>query len=211
MAGLVHLCALFIWTTVAVQSIGWTTRYPELGKLESLQCSCREGQCQPAFWCRLRSGQFQFLFSHNTVDKSTYGSESDKLLYTGGVQVGSRAIYSLKIVRVTKEDAGLYFCVLMAKGVLYLGSAADLRPGETPPTLAPITTTTKAKAKAKAPPSCSCRDQGKTKPGKPVKGCSLAVFWSLVGTLVTQALVLLGTLLYFSRLPRKCRHRIAKR
>ncbi|KAJ8338753.1 hypothetical protein SKAU_G00355390 [Synaphobranchus kaupii] len=207
MAWLVHMWTACVWAAVAVQSLKSSSpRYPVLGESESLHCDCKEKHCQPAFWCRMRTNnEFQFLLSHTTVDKSIHGPGFGPTKFTGAVQSSDTTKYSLKILGVQEEDAGLYFCILAHKRTFYLGSpATELKFGEKPPTPPRNTPTT---AKAKAPPSCSCPGKAKT---QPVKGCRVAVWSALVGTLLSLALALLATLLYFSRLPKKCHHQLIK-
>ncbi|KAJ8287237.1 hypothetical protein GJAV_G00049240 [Gymnothorax javanicus] len=197
------------WTALTVQSLQvLTPRYSELGHNESLVSNCVRRQCQVAYWCRMRGGsEFQFLLSSNTANRPLYGPGLSKEKYTGNVQLGSSTSFALKIRQVDKRDTGVYFSILKNQSSYYLGTPVTLlKPGEKPPTSPPTTTTTTKKAKA--PPSCSCPDKAKT---KRVKGCDLTVWVSLGGTLLILSLVLLATLLYFSRLPKKCRHRFVRK
>ncbi|KAJ8260788.1 hypothetical protein COCON_G00165110 [Conger conger] len=206
MALLVHLWTAFVWIAVAVQSLqSPSPRYPKLGEWETLRCDCAGLLCQTVYWGRMHmmggKAEFQFLFSHNQADRITHGTGIDASDFGGSLSAGSSNTYSLKL-KVKEEHAGLYFCIVPNKRSYQLGLLARLLPGETPQA-PPTTKTTTTKKKP-----CPCPREDTI---LPVKGCSFRVLWSLAGTIMGLALVLLATLLYFSRLPKKCRHQLVKK
>ncbi|KAG7476554.1 hypothetical protein MATL_G00084170 [Megalops atlanticus] len=108
-------------------------------------------------------------------------------------------------VLVPKEDAGGYFCILRFFGENKLGSRGiELKPGQKPPTQPPPTTTRKAH---KRPKSCNC--PGNTHPKQEFR-CQPLFLWILGGVLGTFVTALISVLFYFSRLSKKCHHRLAK-
>ncbi|XP_030623867.1 uncharacterized protein cd8b [Chanos chanos] len=62
--------------------------------------------------------------------------------------------------------------------------------------------------------STSASQQDLYPPGyfiRPGAGCEPEIIWTLTGLVATLAVVLTGTLYYFSRLPKKCRHNFIKK
>ncbi|XP_057216608.1 uncharacterized protein cd8b isoform X2 [Triplophysa rosa] len=97
-----------------------------------------------------------------------------------------------------KDEAGLYSCMFKMK-INTIPDGYYIRPGVNPPTLQPPTVKIEK-------PKQSCRS---CKPFSP-KGCKRSVLWPGIGALLLLAGILAGTLYYFSRLPKKCRHQFAK-
>ncbi|KAI1900465.1 hypothetical protein AGOR_G00050220 [Albula goreensis] len=194
-------------TAVTVQFVlALTSQYPKENDNESITCECTEKNCQAVFWYwhSLDSpGKFQFLLYHNNADKVVYSPSTSSDKYKGSKKEGTRTIYSLKISHVQKEDAGRYFCQVQYPNNRNLpgGTGVELRPGETPATPPPTPPPPKTN------PPCRCR---KKVIKKPITGCGHLVLWPLVGLLAGLAVVLIATLFYFSRLPKKCHHRFAK-
>ncbi|KAJ8285505.1 hypothetical protein GJAV_G00027590 [Gymnothorax javanicus] len=196
----------FLWTAVVTQSI-WAleTQYPELNTTVTLDCECKSSACQAVFWYwqpKDRPAQFLFLFHHTITDRVNYQSSVDQNKYKWSTKTGMRPIFSLKIVTVQKSDAGLYLCQAHGNHNLTSSPGIELLPGESPPTPPP------PPPPPKTPPPCRCRNRGIN---KNPQGCGRLVLWPLVGVLASLAVMLIITLFYFSRLPKKCRHRFAKR
>ncbi|KAJ8401549.1 hypothetical protein AAFF_G00378660 [Aldrovandia affinis] len=195
-----------MWIAVIVQSIqALRMQYPELNVLETVKCECKTCQAVLWYWQPLQiPAKFQFLFYHNNADKVVYEPSVNQTKYKGGKQEGGRTItYSLKISAVQKSDAGLYFCLVHYHNNRNEPSdpGVQLRPGVKPPTPSPP-------PPPKTPSACRCRNRGIK---KYLQGCGRLVLWPLVGLLVSLVVVLIATLYYFSRLPKKCRHRFVKK
>ncbi|KAI1904642.1 hypothetical protein AGOR_G00007790 [Albula goreensis] len=215
---MVHMLAVCSWTAGypplawAAQSLHLLTPYYATpGQILSLSCECRESHCM-SYWGRKLLGldDFQFLLLHNQADISTHGSQAFKKKFKASIRSrGSKAIYSLTFHELLKEDAGLYFCILKEKSYYYLGSVTYLRTeGPFPsPSVKPSSTTQKKKPLA----SCPCPPNRKSTKGQSPQGCSHLLKWSLIGVLLSLAVVLIITLLYFSRLPKKCPHQLVKK
>ncbi|KAG5840993.1 hypothetical protein ANANG_G00194840 [Anguilla anguilla] len=197
-----------VWTAVIVQSV-WALKiqYPVLNITETLDCGCSTSNCQAVFWYwqpRHSPSKFHFLFYHNVVDRVHYEPTVDQDKYKQGMKGGTRPTFSLKIFHVRESDAGRYFCQLQESRNMPSIIEIELRPGENPPT--PPPTPSHPKKPPKKP--CRCLNQGIN---KSPKGCGRLVLWPLVGVLASLAAVLIATLFYFSRLPKKCRHRLVKK
>ncbi|XP_041745232.1 T-cell surface glycoprotein CD8 beta chain-like [Coregonus clupeaformis] len=200
-----------VWTTVCL----WTTvyslipteshfvRYPPINDTEVLTCECSSRSCQTVFWFRTfhNNSGFQFLLSLNNADRTSHGPNLDKHRFKASKR--DRGIFTLRIIKIRAEDAGLYSCMLQNQKENELWRPGVLlRPGETRPTLTPVT-----KPKPQGIPRGRCTKSNYETP----KGCGSKVLWPLVGVLLTLAVALIYTLYYFSRLPKKCRHQFAKK
>uniref|UniRef100_A0A667WW71 Cd8 beta n=1 Tax=Myripristis murdjan TaxID=586833 RepID=A0A667WW71_9TELE len=176
--------------------------YPELLKAETVSCPCHSENCDFVYWFRtlFNDDSVQFLVSCNLADRCTHGSDIVQSRFKVSSSKGS---FSLRIADVTKQDAGIYSCVVKVRGQEEVWRpAAVVRPGEKAPTTVKPTT----KRKPPVVPVCRC---SKTK--KPqANSCGSMVLWPLVGLIAVLAVVLIGTLYYFSRLPKKCRHNFVK-
>lgn len=199
----VWIC-LFVWTAVAAQNSSretLTVLYPKIGGTESLNCNCPDHTCQEAFWYRYleKNNSLQFLLYYNSAGTGKHG-ELDKdtmQRIKGSMSAGQKASYSLRITGFREDEAGIYSCMFKTKPVIPVGYY--IRPGVNPPTLQPPTSKPK-----KNKQSCKiCR------PYTP-EGCVRSILWPGIGALLLLAVALAGTLYYFSRLPRKCRHQFAK-
>ncbi|XP_036384062.1 T-cell surface glycoprotein CD8 beta chain [Megalops cyprinoides] len=204
MVWLVHLWIVCVWTAVMAEALpALETQYSGVGESRSLECKGTNKSCQGVYWYRYRRAKevFQFLFFYNNADKHYYGSEVNETKFKGS----KRDSYVLRVIDVKMDDAGVYFCILRFIGENKLGSRGiDLKAGEKSPTQPPPTTTRKAH---KQPKSCRC--PGKT-PSKQEFRCKPLFLWILGGVLGSLVTALISILFYFSRLPKKCHHRLAK-
>ncbi|XP_036382701.1 uncharacterized protein LOC118776449 [Megalops cyprinoides] len=200
---------LSVWTAVIAHSLqslnALQTQYPVLNETELLLCECKEKGCQAVFWYwqpSSRPSDFRFLFYYNNADKVTYGPAINQTKYKGSRKDGVRVNYLLKISSIQKSDAGFYSCLIQYSNRNELGSPGiKLRPGEKAPTPPP------PPKPPKTLPPCRCRNRVIR---RDPQGCGRLVLWPLVGVLMCLAVVLISTLYYFSRLPKKCHHRLVK-
>ncbi|XP_037639038.1 uncharacterized protein cd8b [Sebastes umbrosus] len=177
--------------------------YPAILSTESFECDCANISCDWVYWFRSNTNHLkvQFLGKSNNADRDSYGTDVDKTR----IKINKRgsSSFTLRITNVTKEDTGIYSCVLTDRkktemwkpGVLLL-------PGESPPTLPPPTL---------PPVKPVCRCPKKKPPPQAPDGCGSLVLWPLVGFISALGLALICTLYYFSRLPKKCRHHFVKK
>ncbi|XP_034023018.1 uncharacterized protein cd8b [Thalassophryne amazonica] len=175
--------------------------YPPILSSEVIECDCGNSSCDFVLWFRslLISNDLQFLGTCNNANRDTYTSVAN----TGQFKFSKKGSLSfvLRIVNVTEEDAGVYSCVLTSKRKDEMWNPGILlRPGVTPPTVPP-----EVKLRLPVNPVCP-RCKKKTRPHD---GCLLV--WPLVGVILVLAVVLVCTLYYFSRLPKKCRHQFVKK
>ncbi|KAJ8262929.1 hypothetical protein COCON_G00153860 [Conger conger] len=193
-----------LWAAVIVQSIqALVIQYPKLNSNESIHCECTDAKCQAVVWFwhpRHRPSELQYLYYHNVVDNTW---SIDKGKYKGGRKMGWKTVFSLMVIGVAESDAGRYFCQTLLPGSREIPSlpGVELRPGEKAPTPPP------PPPPPKIPLPCRCRPVPKNNP----RGCGYLVLWPLMGVLASLAVVLIATLFYFSRLPKKCRHRLVKK
>uniref|UniRef100_A0AAY5L880 Ig-like domain-containing protein n=1 Tax=Esox lucius TaxID=8010 RepID=A0AAY5L880_ESOLU len=200
---------VLVWMTVCL----WTTGssliqiesefvlYPPLNGTATLTCEC-SNQCQTIFWFRTHSKGFQFLISINSADRIYPGEFVGKERFKPSYRKDSS---TLRISNIESEDAGMYSCVLWnLKDTELWRPGILLKPGETRPTLPP--TTTMPRPPRRGNPNGRCT-KGKN---RTTEGCDSNVFWVLVGVMLALAVALLSTMYYFSRLPKKCRHRFVK-
>ncbi|XP_048859498.1 T-cell surface glycoprotein CD8 beta chain [Brienomyrus brachyistius] len=206
MARLVQVWKVSVWTAVTFHVLhALEVQYPALDTFHTVSCECNQEKCQAVLWFRKRHDRSQtemeFLLYYNNANRTEYAERKLKDSFKGDQKGSWRITYNLKIMSVKKEDAGLYFCLLQGSNSLGLGNnGVELRPGETPPTSAPPVATMPKKP-------CQCRNLKQPEQ----KECSRKVLWPLVGVLLSLSVVLFSTLYYFSRLPKKCRHRFAKK
>lgn len=86
--------------------------YPPLLTNEIIKCDCVNSPCHSVYWflSRPETGSVQFLGSFNNVHHPVYGDGVDRTR----VQLNRRSSSSflLRIINVTKEDAGFYSCIV---------------------------------------------------------------------------------------------------
>lgn len=176
-------------------------RYPKINGSESLNCDCPDHACQEVFWYRYlqTTKTFQFLMYVNSAGRELIGDNLNPSLFKGTVSNGPKVSYNLRIADLQREDAGFYSCMFKAKKIM--PSGYYIKPGVNPPTLQPPT------VKTEKPKRTSCNH---CKHNRTTKGCESSVLWPGIGALLLLAIALAGTLYYFSRLPKKCRHRFTK-
>ncbi|XP_061584287.1 uncharacterized protein cd8b [Cololabis saira] len=173
--------------------------YPKILSTETIECDCVNINCDTVLWFRIipQLSKVQFLAKCNNADRIYLGSNETRFKFN---KRGSSFV--MRITQVTEADAGIYSCILrdsrMNAEKFVPGTL--LRPGETAPTLPPVT-----KKKVIPPPVCRCNKSS------PRDGCSNQVLWPLAGITGALALGILCTLYYFSRLPRKCHHHFVKK
>ncbi|KAK3555089.1 hypothetical protein QTP86_008036 [Hemibagrus guttatus] len=184
--------------------------YPSINGSESLTCDCPDHQCLKAYWYRLLQGSDtpEFLMSVNIVNFPNYAQNIDKNRFKASVTDSAKVQFTLRITGLQKQDAGFYSCLLSSQN-----SAQD--PKDLIPVgvsiLPGVRITTQAPTTVKHPKrvnhlfnKCKSRNQS-------VKGCNSLVLWSGIGAVLLLVVVLISTLYYFSRLPKKCRHHFVKR
>ncbi|XP_062868156.1 uncharacterized protein cd8b [Trichomycterus rosablanca] len=180
--------------------------YPSINDVATLMCECPDSKCNRVFWYNVKSNNNpEFILSYNIANSKKYGDKINQTRFNPSYSGSAKAVFTLRITNVQEEDAGLYSCLLSSED-----SAQDpkklmpagyyLRPGVEPPTEAPPKVKPVTKPKLVKP---VCKSKSPT-------GCKALVLWTGVGVLLVLVVVLISTLYYFSRLPRKCRHRFAK-
>ncbi|KAL3977934.1 MAX dimerization protein [Sarotherodon galilaeus] len=190
-----------LWTSDSKQILleeEVSVRYPKILSNETIDCDCGKFPCDAVFWLHSDiSGKVQFLGKCNNADRVTDNVDERHFKLS---KRGSKS-FTLRIITVTKEDRGIYSCVLKDKSLNEMWKPGTLLlPGETPPTPPP-----KPKPKPPSKPTCRCNT------GDSKGGCGSMILWPLVGLLGGLALAVLCTLRYFSRLPRKCHHHFPKK
>ncbi|CAK6958309.1 T-cell surface glycoprotein CD8 beta chain [Scomber scombrus] len=197
------LLTVSLWTSGLCQILKngpLNVLYPKLGQTEAIYCDCVIIPCDSVYWFRIISQdkKVEYIGSYNNADRVYYKDINKSSRFTFNRRGSSS--FSLRISNVSQEDTAIYSCVLKDRknnemwipGTLFL-------PGVTPPTVPPVT-----KAKKVVKPSCRCKKSSSQ------DGCDSLILWSLVGLIAGLALAIICTLYYFSRLPKKCRHRFAK-
>ncbi|KAK2872431.1 hypothetical protein QQF64_017956 [Cirrhinus molitorella] len=194
---------LFVWVAAAMTPTSKTLSvvYPKINGSETLSCECPDHSCQEVFWYRYleRTKTLQFLLYVNSAGREQHGEGLDASRFKGFVSSGAKVGYTLRITGLKEDEIGIYSCMFKTKNTMPVGSY--IMPGVNPPTVQPPTANAKT---VKPKKTCNC------KPSSPPKGCEQSVLWPAIGALLLLAITLAGTLYYFSRLPKKCRHRFAK-
>ncbi|KAL6111813.1 uncharacterized protein ACO6RY_08710 [Pungitius sinensis] len=197
-----------VWTLLTVSlTSGWSQilqqetvkiLYPKILSTEDIECDC-VNKCDNVYWFRSihNHEKLEFLGKCNNAGRGVHGTAVDKARFK--LSRRSSASFVLSIVNVTEEDTGIYSCVLKERNNETWKSGILLRPGVTPPTSPPQT-------KSKPEPVCRCPAKDSSQ-----DDCSSLVLWPLVGLVAALALALIGSLYYFSRLPKKCRHHFVKK
>ncbi|MCJ8741173.1 hypothetical protein PDJAM_G00067680 [Pangasius djambal] len=185
-----------------------TVHFSSINGSESLSCSCPDHQCQRVYWYRLLpdSNTLEFLVSTNNLNKPHYAGHIDKNRFKTDVVDSTKVSYKLRITDIQKNDAGFYSCLLSSQNSAQdpkdlMPEGYSIRPGERITTLAP-TTVKNPKRVNRLPNMCKSNNQ---------KGCKSLVLWSGIGAVLLLVVVLISTLYYFSRLPKKCRHHFARK
>ncbi|XP_072238742.1 uncharacterized protein cd8b [Leuresthes tenuis] len=173
--------------------------YPNISSNVTVDCDCGNILCDNVYWFHTvpTEDKLVFLGKCNNADRVIYGDVNATRYKLS--RRGSGA-FVLRILGVTKADAGIYSCVVRdsKNNKETLRPSSLLRPGEIPPTTPPPT------VKPRPKPPCRCKN-------RPQGGCDSLLLWPLVGLAVGLVLVILFTLYYFSRLPKKCHHHFAKK
>ncbi|KAM9451100.1 uncharacterized protein cd8b isoform 1-T1 [Clarias gariepinus] len=193
----------FIITASAVKVL-----YPSINSSETLNCLCPDHQCQKVNWYRLLqdSDTPEFILSANNINFLRYGANIAQSRYKPTASDSSgKVVYTLRITGILKNETGFYSCLLVSQNSAQdpkdlMPTGYSIRPGESITTLAPPTTK-KHIHKNRSPKICK---------SKSLKGCQSLVLWSGIGAVLLLVVVLISTLYYFSRLPKKCRHRFEK-
>ncbi|XP_072517816.1 uncharacterized protein cd8b [Salminus brasiliensis] len=198
-----HVCT-FLCLLAAASAV--TVLYPSLNGSETLTCDCPDHQCQRVFWYRFRrdTETLQFLLYCTSANSVIYGENINSARFKASLTEGSAKItYALRISSLQKDDAGFYSCLLYGprhdpKSLMLPGYY--IKPGEHRPTSPPPTVKQRESKK-------ECKKQNSAK----AVGCQPRVLWSSAGGVLVLTVVLVSTLYYFSRLPKKCRHRFTKK
>ncbi|XP_053724500.1 uncharacterized protein cd8b [Synchiropus splendidus] len=195
---------ILMWMPVPSQAQGQDpphVLYPEILSSVSIECDGSKNS-DSVYWFHTSTHQrrVQFLVKSNNANRGSYGDKVDKSRY----KINKRgSAFTLRIINVTEDDAGVYSCVLkdLQNEEVWRPGGTLLRPGVDPPV---PTTLPKPKPEVKKD-KCKC-EQPKS-PG----GCSSLILNVLVALLSVLTLAIIGTLYYFSRLPKKCRHHFVKK
>ncbi|XP_051536843.1 uncharacterized protein LOC127430805 isoform X2 [Myxocyprinus asiaticus] len=181
-----------------------TVLYPKINGSETLACQCPDYSCQVVYWYRYleKNNSLQFLMFSNSAGREEHGVDIKSTRFKGSVSSGQKLLYSLRISGLQDDEAGLYSCVFRSKHEMPVGYY--IKPGVSLPTPPPPPPPPTVKTK-KTVGTCRCRN-----PSVSPKGCEHSVLWPSIGALLLLAVALAGTLYYFSRLPKKCRHRFTK-
>ncbi|XP_039544305.1 uncharacterized protein LOC120490873 [Pimephales promelas] len=197
-------CYVFVWMAVVVLPSFQATSnvfYPKINETQSLNCNCPDHTCQEVFWYRYLESKnsLQFLMYVNSAGREQHGENIEISKFKGTVSTTQKAVFTLRIMELKKDDVGFYSCMFKTKNVVPAGYY--IMPGVNPPTVQPPTA--KMDRKPVNPKPC--------KPSQySPKGCEHVVLWPGIGALLLLAITLAGILYYFSRLPKKCRHRFTK-
>ncbi|KAK1901402.1 Zinc finger matrin-type protein 1 [Dissostichus eleginoides] len=194
------LWTVSLWTLGSSQTLlqePLTVIYPKIFSSSSIECDCADVLCDSVYWFRSISNnsKMEFIGQGNHADRITLGKGVDESRFK--LISKSKKLFALQIINLTKEDTGTYSCVLKKKNTTWKPGTL-LLPGVTAQI---IKTDTKPTVKS----VCRCN-----KSPKAVDGCGSLVFWPLVGLFTALVLTLVGTLYYYSRLPKKCRHHCVK-
>ncbi|KAK1176621.1 T-cell surface glycoprotein CD8 beta chain-like [Acipenser oxyrinchus oxyrinchus] len=196
------------WVAAASSSI--LTQIPKSiimpeNKSASIICGGEAQNDQNAFfWYRQTNGtyDFQFLMHTSTIGRETRAKGIEQRFKT---TLRPRPEFCvLKISMLKKEDSGMYYCAISHGGTFTAASRINLTVGELPPPPPPTTKPTKPKPRK----PCHC-SSGILK----TKGfsCGSLVLGPLAAGAAALLVAVVSTLYYFSRLPKKCRHRMIKK
>ncbi|XP_077050064.1 uncharacterized protein cd8b isoform X1 [Siphateles boraxobius] len=196
-------CYVFVWmAAVVLPSFQATSNvfYSKINGTQILNCECPDHTCQEVFWYRYLESRktLQFLMYFNSASSEKYGENIPSSKFKCSTSTGQKVVYTLRIMEIQEDDAGFYSCLFKTKKV---SAGYYILPGVNPPTVQPPT----VKTDQKPVKPCFCKPNRHSP-----KGCEHSVLWPGIGALLLLAITLAGTLYYFSRLPKKCRHRFTK-
>uniref|UniRef100_A0A8C7HPV0 Ig-like domain-containing protein n=1 Tax=Oncorhynchus kisutch TaxID=8019 RepID=A0A8C7HPV0_ONCKI len=161
--------------------------FPQINDTEVLTCECSSRSCQTVFWFRTLHNNLdiQFLLSLNNAGRTSHEPSVDEHRFKASKRDGgSKITFTLRLINISSEDAGLYTCMLQNQKENELWRPGVLlRPGG------------------------ESNPFPYTHPDPPLwvqvfaagPGCGSKVLWPLVGVLLALAVALISTLYYFSR------------
>ncbi|XP_031681471.1 uncharacterized protein LOC116352917 isoform X1 [Oncorhynchus kisutch] len=89
--------------------------FPQINDTEVLTCECSSRSCQTVFWFRTLHNNLdiQFLLSLNNAGRTSHEPSVDEHRFKASKRDGgSKITFTLRLINISSEDAGLYTCML---------------------------------------------------------------------------------------------------
>uniref|UniRef100_A0A8C7HR51 Ig-like domain-containing protein n=1 Tax=Oncorhynchus kisutch TaxID=8019 RepID=A0A8C7HR51_ONCKI len=185
-----------LWPGLSRQTLSESdfVHFPQINDTEVLTCECSSRSCQTVFWFRTLHNNLdiQFLLSLNNAGRTSHEPSVDEHRFKASKRDGgSKITFTLRLINISSEDAGLYTCMLQNQKENELWRPGVLlRPGGESNPFPCMLPASSVCPELPASPVC---------PDAAGPGCGSKVLWPLVGVLLALAVALISTLYYFSR------------
>ncbi|XP_028660486.1 uncharacterized protein cd8b [Erpetoichthys calabaricus] len=192
-----------LWNIVASFTQTSTIQYVKLKNNINIMCPAKDEKEaeKGAYWYRQRNGtqKFEFVIHISVISRETRGPGITNR-FKGSKRDSMKPTFTLKISDLHEEDIATYYCALFTQTNLTMESMTKLILGDQPTTPPPIRSTVRTKK------YCVCRNLNSNNLKSKGAYCLPKILGPLLGTAAVLCILLVCTLYYFSKLPKKCRH-----